>query len=52
MQSRRIVADVHTVLAALHVYWATGATWPAPDERALSRAVLGVQLSTGWRSFL
>ncbi|HWC22860.1 MAG TPA: alpha/beta fold hydrolase, partial [Flexivirga sp.] len=45
MQSRRIVAGVHVLLAAVHVYWATGATWPAPDERTLSRAVLGVQLS-------
>lgn len=45
MQSRRIVAGVHTVLAALHIYWATGATWPASDERSLSRAVLGVQVS-------
>ncbi|MFF0270747.1 alpha/beta fold hydrolase [Kribbella sp. NPDC004536] len=45
MQSRRIVAGVHALLAAVHVYWATGAVWPAPDERSLSRAVLGVQLS-------
>ncbi|WP_432878648.1 DUF3995 domain-containing protein [Kribbella sp. CA-245084] len=45
MGSRRIVAGVHVLLAALHIYWATGATWPAPDERSLSRAVLGVQVS-------
>ncbi|WP_427890936.1 alpha/beta fold hydrolase [Kribbella sp. GL6] len=45
MRSRRIVAGVHTVLAALHIYWATGATWPASDERSLSRAVLGIQVS-------
>ncbi|NUR95580.1 MAG: DUF3995 domain-containing protein, partial [Kribbellaceae bacterium] len=45
MQSRRIVAGVHALLAAVHVYWATGATWPALDERSLSRAVLGVQVS-------
>lgn len=45
MGSRRIVAAVHVLLAALHIYWATGATWPAPDERSLSRAVLGVELS-------
>ncbi|MFP3991081.1 alpha/beta fold hydrolase [Streptomyces sp. E11-3] len=25
----------------LHLYWATGLTWPAPDDRALSLAVLG-----------
>ncbi|MCJ1679218.1 DUF3995 domain-containing protein [Streptomyces sp. APSN-46.1] len=28
-----------------HLYWATGATWPAADERALSSAVLGTQVS-------
>ncbi|MET9962967.1 DUF3995 domain-containing protein [Streptomyces sp. NPDC006326] len=28
-----------------HLYWATGATWPAPDERALSLAVLGTEVS-------
>ncbi|WP_330297929.1 DUF3995 domain-containing protein [Streptomyces sp. NBC_00503] len=39
-----------TALAALlavdglaHLYWATGRTWPAVDERALSLAVLGMQ---------
>ncbi|MFD8146270.1 DUF3995 domain-containing protein [Streptomyces sp. NPDC059708] len=43
-----------TALAALlaadglaHLYWATGATWPAPDERALSLAVLGTEVSFG-----
>ena len=45
MGSRRIVAGAHVLLAALHIYWVTGATWPAPDERSLSRAVLGVQVS-------
>lgn len=45
MGSRRIVAGAHVLLAALHIYWATGATWPAPDERSLSRAVLGVEVS-------
>ncbi|MFI5698010.1 alpha/beta fold hydrolase [Kribbella sp. NPDC051586] len=45
MGSRKIVAGAHVLLAALHIYWATGATWPAPDERSLSRAVLGVQVS-------
>ncbi|MET9604577.1 DUF3995 domain-containing protein [Streptomyces sp. NPDC006512] len=29
----------------LHLYWATGATWPAADERALSLAVLGLETS-------
>jgi 4,5:9,10-diseco-3-hydroxy-5,9,17-trioxoandrosta-1(10),2-diene-4-oate hydrolase len=42
---RRIVAGVHVTLAVLHVYWATGATWPAGDERSLSIAVLGGQVS-------
>ncbi|WP_371617296.1 DUF3995 domain-containing protein [Streptomyces sp. NBC_00454] len=39
-----------TALAALlavdglaHLYWATGRTWPAVDERALSLAVLGME---------
>lgn len=41
MLMRRLVAGVHGLLAVLHVYWATGATWPAPNERALSLAVLG-----------
>ncbi|MEU9801885.1 DUF3995 domain-containing protein [Streptomyces sp. NPDC051000] len=43
-----------TALAALlavdglaHLYWATGATWPAADERTLSLAVLGTQVSFG-----
>ncbi|MEU8436451.1 DUF3995 domain-containing protein [Streptomyces sp. NPDC029216] len=43
-----------TALAALlaadglaHLYWATGATWPAADERALSLAVLGTEVSFG-----
>ncbi|MEV6574035.1 sigma factor-like helix-turn-helix DNA-binding protein [Streptomyces sp. NPDC051577] len=30
-----------------HLYWATGATWPASDERALSLAVLGTRVSFG-----
>ncbi|NIK57883.1 DUF3995 domain-containing protein [Kribbella shirazensis] len=42
---RRIVAGVHGLLAALHVYWATGTTWPAGDERSLSLAVLGGPVS-------
>ncbi|MBT2456639.1 DUF3995 domain-containing protein [Streptomyces sp. ISL-86] len=28
-----------------HLYWATGQTWPAADERALSLAVLGMEVS-------
>ncbi|MFI6830449.1 alpha/beta fold hydrolase [Kribbella sp. NPDC050241] len=42
---RRVVAGVHWGLAVVHVYWATGATWPASGERALSMAVLGGPLS-------
>ncbi|HZX08580.1 alpha/beta fold hydrolase, partial [Kribbella sp.] len=45
METRRTVAGVLVLLAVIHVYWATGATWPASDERSLSRAVLGIQLS-------
>lgn len=45
MGSRKIAAGAHVLLAALHLYWATGATWPAPDERSLSRAVLGGEAS-------
>ncbi|MEU8616535.1 DUF3995 domain-containing protein [Streptomyces sp. NPDC048623] len=35
------------VLALVHVYWATGAVWPAGDERGLSLAVLGSVVSFG-----
>lgn len=37
----RFAATVLGVDAAFHLYWLTGATWPASDERALSMAVLG-----------
>lgn len=42
--ARRASISVTAVLAtdaALHVYWMTGATWPAGDDRSLSIAVLG-----------
>lgn len=39
------VAGVLTVDAGMHLLWATGSTWPAPDERALSHAVLGFSTS-------
>ncbi|MDX6262602.1 MAG: hypothetical protein QOH84_4290 [Kribbellaceae bacterium] len=39
MRIRKLAAGAHVLLAAAHVYWATGATWPAPDERSLSRSV-------------
>lgn len=45
MESRKIAAGAHALLAAVHIYWATGAIWPAPDERTLSRVVLGVAVS-------
>ncbi|MEU4294532.1 alpha/beta fold hydrolase [Kribbella sp. NPDC026596] len=45
MGVRGLVVGVHVGLAAVHVYWATGATWPAPDERTLSIAVLGGPVS-------
>ncbi|MFF0342205.1 alpha/beta fold hydrolase [Kribbella sp. NPDC004875] len=45
MGSRRIAAGAHVLLAAVHIYWATGAVWPASTERSLSRAVLGWDVS-------
>ncbi|MGW7364008.1 DUF3995 domain-containing protein [Streptomyces sp. NPDC054841] len=39
-----LVASVLTVDALLHLYWMTGATWPAADERSLSQAVLGTDV--------
>ena len=45
MGSRKLAASAHVLLAAVHIYWATGATWPAPDQRSLSRAVLGTEVS-------
>ncbi|MFB7618563.1 DUF3995 domain-containing protein [Kitasatospora sp. NPDC056181] len=48
MNRRRTAAlAVATVLAAdglLHVYWATGSTWPAADSASLSRAVLNADV--------
>ncbi|MER7952181.1 DUF3995 domain-containing protein [Streptomyces sp. NPDC096079] len=43
----RAVAVLLAVLALTHVYWATGLTWPAADERSLSLAVLGGVVSFG-----
>ncbi|MFJ8663697.1 DUF3995 domain-containing protein [Streptomyces sp. NPDC093795] len=39
-----LVASVLTADAALHLYWATGATWPTADDRSLSYAVLGTDV--------
>lgn len=45
MRIRRAVAGVHVLLALVHIYWATGASWPATDQRSLSQAVLGGEVS-------
>ncbi|MDG4863754.1 DUF3995 domain-containing protein [Streptomyces sp. T-3] len=37
-----LIATVLTADAALHLFWATGSTWPAADEKSLSYAVLGL----------
>ncbi|WP_030302120.1 DUF3995 domain-containing protein [Streptomyces katrae] len=45
---RRTGIAVSGLLAAdglVHLYWATGRTWPAESERALSLAVLGTEVS-------
>ncbi|MGW7437410.1 DUF3995 domain-containing protein [Streptomyces sp. NPDC054849] len=50
MRNKHAGTGVAGLLAAdglLHLYWATGATWPAADERALSLAVLGLDTSFG-----
>ncbi|MEU6579102.1 DUF3995 domain-containing protein [Streptomyces sp. NPDC046805] len=36
-----LIASVLTLDALFHLYWTTGATWPAADDRSLSEAVLG-----------
>ena len=36
-----MVAATLTVLAGIHVYWATGGTWPGTDEASCSRAIAG-----------
>ncbi|WP_406184122.1 DUF3995 domain-containing protein [Streptomyces sp. NBC_01006] len=45
---RRTGAALAGLLAAdglVHLYWATGRTWPAASERTLSLAVLGTEVS-------
>jgi len=39
-----VVAGVLTVDAAIHLYWATGATWPARSPESLAQAVLNMQV--------
>ncbi|MGR4880244.1 alpha/beta fold hydrolase [Streptomyces sp. LARHCF249] len=41
----RALAALFAVDGLVHLYWATGLTWPAPDERALSLAVIGGEVS-------
>ncbi|WP_161962312.1 alpha/beta fold hydrolase [Nocardioides speluncae] len=45
----RVLAGAFLLLSATHLYWATGAVWPAPDEYTLSRAVLGFGADFGAR---
>jgi hypothetical protein len=48
MSIRQRGATVAGVLAAdatLHLFWATGATWPAHDVPSLSRGLLGAEVS-------
>ncbi|MFE2926618.1 DUF3995 domain-containing protein [Streptomyces goshikiensis] len=52
---RRTGVVVAAVLAAdglAHLHWATGLTWPAASERALSLAVIGLEVSFGPRVVL
>ncbi|MEH0541655.1 DUF3995 domain-containing protein [Streptomyces sp. B21-105] len=39
-----LVASVLTLDALLHLYWTTGATWPAADDGSLAQAVLGTDV--------
>ncbi|MCP3760057.1 DUF3995 domain-containing protein [Streptomyces sp. TBY4] len=43
----RALAALLAADGLIHLYWATGLTWPAPDERTLSLAVLGSEVSFG-----
>jgi hypothetical protein len=45
MGKLRVTITAHVVLAAAHLYWATGMTWPAADTRSLSNAVIGSEVS-------
>lgn len=41
------------VVAAIHVYWAVGGTWPADDSESLARAVMGptsAKMAPWWAS--
>lgn len=43
-RAAELVASVLGVDAVFHLYWATGATWPAADSKGLSQAVLGTDV--------
>ncbi|MBW5481708.1 DUF3995 domain-containing protein [Streptomyces bambusae] len=45
LRAGRALAALFAVDGLVHLYWATGLTWPAPGERALSLAVLGTVVS-------
>lgn len=38
---RSVGAGGLLVIAGVHAAWASGSSWPAPDERSLARAVIG-----------
>ena len=42
-----LVAAVLAADGLAHLYWATGSTWPAPDPKTLSLAVLNINVSFG-----
>jgi pimeloyl-ACP methyl ester carboxylesterase len=39
-----VIAAVLGLDGLVHVYWAAGGTWPAPDTRAISIALLGIDV--------
>lgn len=47
IRTGRALAALLAADGLIHLYWATGLTWPAPDERTLSLAVLGSEVSFG-----
>jgi len=46
------LASVLAADGAVHLYWATGRTWPAADTRTLSRAVLNADVPFTLRTLL
>lgn len=47
LRSGVILATVLMVDGLVHLYWATGSTWPAVDVKTLSHAVLNADVSFG-----